>query len=238
MIFINILFANLILSLVSLFSVYAVSKKGLKDMHITKLVALAIGTLIGGSLLHLIPEGVQTTGLKAFTLLFVISFLLYLVAEKTFRHIHTVKNETTAYLNLVSDFFHNFLDGIILSTSFITGGITAGFSSTLALALHEIPQEVGDFGVLVKSGFSINKAIILNVIVSLSSLLGSLLVLKMFGYAQSAVTYLMPIASAGMVYIAVVDLLPIILKSKDNKKSYLLYFGVGFILMYLTTFIG
>ncbi len=137
-------------------------------------------------------------------------------------------------MNLIADALHNFLDGVLIAASFATGaGI--GIVATLAIAMHEIPQEIGDFGVLLHSGYTRKRAILFNVLVSLTALLGGIL-----GYIASHVMtefahLLIPIAAGGFIYISAADLIPELSRETSTKRtiSMISTFVVGVLVMYL-----
>jgi zinc and cadmium transporter len=137
-------------------------------------------------------------------------------------------------MNLVGDALHNFLDGVLIAASFATGG-GLGIISTLAIALHEIPQEIGDFGVLLHSGYNKRKALILNVLVSLTAVLGGIL-----GYFAShtmitLANYLVPVAAGGFLYISAADLIPELKHETSTKRtiSMVATFLLGVLIMFL-----
>ncbi len=132
---------------------------------------------------------------------------------------------------LVGDAVHNFLDGLIIAASFILSPAT-GLASTLAIALHEIPQEIGDFGVLIYGGMKTKKALLLNFLVALTAVFGGLVGFLFSEYAQLS-SFMLPIAAGGFIYIASSDLLPELKKETNLKKSLLdfLIFLMGIALM-------
>ena len=136
-------------------------------------------------------------------------------------------------MNLVGDTIHNFIDGLILAASFVTS-VELGLTTTIAIAAHEIPQEIGDFGVLIYGGFKKKKAIILNFIVALTIVIGGLIGYFISKSVGSAVTFLLPFAAGGFIYIAATDLIPEIKKELDFKKymATLIVFIIGILIMW------
>lgn len=137
-------------------------------------------------------------------------------------------------MNLVGDSIHNFLDGVLIAASFATGS-GLGIISTLAIALHEIPQEIGDFGVLLHSGYNRRKALFLNVLVSLTAVIGGIM-----GYFAShtmfaLANYLVPVAAGGFLYISAADLIPELKHETSTKRtiSMIITFLIGVLLMFL-----
>ena len=147
-----------VISLVSLIGVItlSISKKKL-DKSLDLLVSLSVGALLGGAFLHLLPELLEEGILKELFIFIIGGILLFFVLEKFvfWHHCHHSEHEhlSFTYMNLVGDALHNLLDGILLAGAFLID-INAGFATTIAVLLHEVPQEIGDFGVLLKGGFT------------------------------------------------------------------------------------
>jgi len=142
-------------------------------------------------------------------------------------------------MNLFGDVVHNFIDGLIISAAFITD-VRLGIVTSLAIALHEIPQEIGDFGVLLYSGMEKKKALTANYLVALAVILGGIVGYFASIYVKPMIPYLLPFAAGGFIYIAASDLMPEIRKEESLKKS-IASFGVfilGIVMMYLFTLLG
>ena len=236
-----IIAATLFVSFISLIGIFTFS---IKDKLLKKillvLVGFSAGTLMGGAFLHLIPESLEKAGSDNVFLVVIFGFLLFFVMEKVlWRHCHKDKCEihTFAYMNLVGDAVHNLIDGLIIATAFITN-IPLGIATMLAVAAHEIPQEIGDFGVLVYGGFGKKKALFLNLLTALTALVGGLLGYFLSPYIGDVMIFLLPLAAGGFLYIAAVDLLPEIHKETDIVKTAfsLMLFVVGIVLMWLMKF--
>jgi len=238
----NFLVAILLAFLISLFSLIGMATLAIKEKVLRKillmLVGLSAGGLIGGAFFHLLPEALDsdldTTAVFAFT---IIGFLLFFLLEKFlfWRHCHKGKCEihTFTYLNLIGDGIHNFIDGLVIIAAFLVD-IRLGLVTTLAIALHEIPQEIGDFGVLVYGGFSKIKALIYNFVAALTVVGGVALGYLVGKEIQLTVPFLLSFAAGGFIYIAATDLIPKIRLEKKLSKS-LLSFGVfllGILLMF------
>jgi len=219
----------------------------LKEKSLEKLllilVALSAGALMGGAFLHLIPEAVEKFSAHDISLYVLVGFVLFFLIEKIlhWRHCHKGKCEvhTFAYMNLFGDAVHNFIDGLIIAASFVVN-IQLGIATTLAVVLHEIPQEIGDFGVLVYGGFKKTKALFWNFICALTAIIGGILGYYLSSYVESSVMFLLPFAAGGFIYIAASDLIPEIRKEVDLKKS-LVTFGVfiiGIAIMFAVKFIA
>ncbi|MFH1682715.1 MAG: ZIP family metal transporter [Candidatus Woesearchaeota archaeon] len=239
-----ILISTILVSLISFVGVFTLA---LKDKLLNRLVmvfvALSAGALIGGAFLHLIPEAVEEFGDGSLFIYVLVGFVLFLFIEKVlhWRHCHKGHCDihTFAHMSLIGDSVHNFIDGMIIAASFVVD-IRLGIVTTLAMALHEIPQEIGDFGVLIHGGFKKSRALFLNFITALTAVLGGIVGYFLSGYTESAVVFLLPFAAGGFIYIAASDLIPEIRKELDMKKL-LLNFGVfilGIVMMYLLKFLG
>ena len=183
------------------------------------LVSYAIGALLGAVFLDILPEAIKLTTNAAVlsgTILF--GILLFFVLEKLllWRHCHHDHCEVhepahgyrrSGLMILVGGSFHNFVDGIIIAAAFLTD-VHLGVVTALAIIAHEIPQEVGDFMILLHSGYSKSRALALNLISSLATLAGGVLAYFALQSLQSIVPTLLGLASASLIYIAVADLIP------------------------------
>lgn len=200
------------------------------------LVAFAAGALLGGGFLHLIPEAVES--LEDVFLVFVlvlVGFVIFLVLEVAL-HWHSCeecKIHPFSYLVLLGDALHNIIDGIIIATAFLVS-IPVGVITTMAIILHEIPQELGIFGVQVYSGIKKTTALRNSFIAQLSCVMGGLAAYFYIGAVQGLSYYILPFAAGGFIYIAASDLIPEL--HKENKEKKILGFAVfflGLLFMYL-----
>jgi zinc and cadmium transporter len=238
---INILLATLFISSGALIGVFTLSLQK-KFLHkiLLFLVSLSAGTLMGGAFLHLLPEAVEelepvtafSVVIGAYLLFFVIETLLHWhhchnVDYKTGKHQHTL-----GFMNLLGDSVHNFIDGLIIAGAFLTD-YRLGIITTTAVALHEIPQEISDFGVLIYSGFKERRALILNLMVAFTVVLGGLVGYLLGEQIGGLVPYLLPFAAGGFIYIATTDLVPQIKNQDKISKSLqnLAVFLVGILIM-------
>ncbi len=229
--------------IVSLFSFVGVVSLALKDKILNKillvLIGLSAGALMGGSLLHLLPEAIKKNDGLDIYLLVLVGFILFFLIEKVlhWRHCHKGQCDvhTFHYMNLVGDSIHNFIDGLIMAASFVVS-LPLGITTTIAIATHEIPQEIGDFGVLLYGGFSKKRAILLNFVVSLTAVLGGIVGFFLSSLVENIVLYILPFAAGGFIYIAATDLVPEIRKELDMRKymATLLVFICGILIMYVT----
>jgi len=203
------------------------------------LVSLSAGTMLAAALLHLLPESVSTLGSTLPFELTLLSFIGFFMLERFlhWRHCHDkdhLTKHTMGTMNLVADAIHNFLDGVLIAASFASGA-GLGIVATLAIAMHEIPQEIGDFGVLLHSGFTKKRALLYNVLVSLTAILGGIL-----GYLASHTMIqfahlLVPVAAGGFIYISATDLIPELKNVSSTKRtiSMIATFLFGVLIMYL-----
>ncbi|MFH1101463.1 MAG: ZIP family metal transporter, partial [Methanobacteriota archaeon] len=165
--------------------------------------------------------------------------ILFFLIEKVLHWRHCHKGEcdvhTFHYMNLVGDSIHNFIDGLIMAASFVVS-IPLGITTTIAIATHEIPQEIGDFGVLLYGGFSKKRAIILNFVIALTAVLGGIVGYFVSNLIENIVLFILPFAAGGFIYIAATDLVPEIRKELDMKKymATLFVFICGILIMWVT----
>jgi len=233
-----ILAATLMVSLISFIGVttLALSEKLLKKI-LLMLVGFSAGALIGGAFLHLLPEAIESANTSMNIFIYaIVGFVIFFVLEKLlWRHCHekVCPIHTFAYLNLIGDGVHNFIDGLIVAASFVVS-IPLGVASTFAIAAHEIPQEIGDFGVLIYSGLKPKKALFMNFLSALIAVAGGITGFYLLPYMESAKIYLLAIAAGGFLYIAAADLVPELHKETDTKRTVLSFasFLIGVVLMW------
>ena len=231
--------ANLLVSLGSLAGIMTLTMSRQKlNRILLVLVALSAGSMMGGAFFHLLPEAAKSLEIDQVYLIVFAAFTLFFLIEKLlyWRHCHDghCRVHSFGYLNLLGDSLHNFIDGLIIAGAFLTD-FNLGVATVLAVSLHEIPQEVGDFGVLVYSGWGRTKALIVNLLVGLTAVLGGAVGFVLAGRIDNFTAMLLPFAAGGFIYIAASDLMPEIRKETSLKKS-LASFGVflaGVALIYL-----
>jgi len=234
-----ILLSTIIISLIAFNGAFTLS---LNDKLLNKillaLVSLSAGTLIGGAFIHLLPEAVEVAdeSILAYAL---VGFVLFFVIERVlmWHHCHNgvCDEHTFTYMNLIGDGIHSVIDGLIIAASFVVN-VPLGIATTIAIAFHEIPQEIADFGVLVYGGFTKKKALALNFGVALATVIGGIIGFFIASQATGVANALLPFAAGGFIYIAATDLVPEIKKETAVKKSVitLVVFIVGIALMLLT----
>jgi len=242
----------LVVSLVSLIGVIVISfNKKMLQAIIPTLVSVAVGAMLGDAFVHLIPEAFEATNEPiTVSLLIIAGMLLFFILEK-FLHWHHSHGEhdideygdcdhmdeegkvhPVGHMILVSDGFHNFIDGLIIGASFLIS-VPIGIASTIAILLHEIPQEIGDFGVLLHAGYTKSRALLVNFLSAILAFLGAGTALILGDISIEAVQYLLPIAAGVFIYIATADLIPELHKTTEVKYSILqlLAFILGIVLI-------
>lgn len=232
------------ISLGALIGIFTLAiKENQLEKYLFFLVSLSAGALMGGAFLHLLPEASEEIEADKLYLAVLFSFIFFFLVEKIlcWRHCHKGGCEvhTFGYLNLFGDSIHNFIDGLIIAGSYLTN-FQLGIITSVAVALHEVPQEIGDFGVLLYSGFERKKALIANFLVALTAVLGGIVGYLLSFNSQKIIPYLLPLAAGGFIYISASDLMPELRKEKSLKKS-LVSFGIfllGILIMYLLKYIG
>lgn len=203
------------------------------------LVSFSAGALFGDAFIHLLPEAAAESG---FTLGISLSLLsgiaVFFILEKFihWRHCHIPTSEhhphPVAFMNLVGDGMHNFIDGLVIGASYMAS-IPVGIATTLAVILHEIPQEIGDFGVLLHAGYSKKKALFFNFLSALTAVFGVLAAIFIGEYIKGITSFLIPFAAGGFIYIAGSDLIPELHKETEPRKSLvqLIAFAAGIAVM-------
>jgi len=217
----------IIVSLISLVGVFSISidETRLRKMLLF-LVSFAAGALLGGAFLHLLPESVEH-GLEPKVSIFILAGIFgFFILEKIicWRHCHIPTSDEHPHpvglMNLVGDGFHNLMDGMIIAGSYLVN-IPLGISTTFAVLLHEIPQEIGDFGILLHAGYSVRKALFFNFLCALTAVAGAVLTLAVSLKSASVSAFLVPFTIGSFVYIATADLIPELKKETALKKSLL-----------------
>lgn len=225
-----VLMGPIVLAFISVTAVGAVSLAGLLTLSMSEsrmrrlatfFVSFAAGALLGDTFIHLIPEIFSdargSDALRA-SLLILAGILLFFIVEKLLRHQHgllhrhhhheTVERPPLAALNLLGDAIHNYIDGLLIGASWLASP-ELGITTTIAVLLHEIPQELGDFGILIHSGLTARQAVLLNVGSAAVAILGTATAVLAGAIAHERVTELLiPVTAGGFVYIAAANLIP------------------------------
>ena len=216
--------------IVSLLSLIGVLTLALKKETLHKIllffVCFAIGALFGDAFIHLIPESFKQFGLESLKtpLLILTGILIFFLMEKGIRwrtcHKEHCEGHTKPFVIIIltGDTFHNFIDGMVIAASYAVD-IKLGITTTIAVMLHEIPHEIGDFGALVHGGLSIKNALIFNFLSSLAAVLGAVVSLLIGNVLKGFEIGLLPITAGGFIYLAGSDLLPELYSETGVGKS-------------------
>jgi len=236
----------LVVSLISLVGISLLSLKAAKlEKIIVYMISFSAGALLGDAFIHLIPEAVEENGFSIFVSISILSGIAFsFVAEKIihWRHCHHPTTSSHPHhltkMNLVGEGVHNFIDGIIIATSYLIS-IPVGIATTIAVILHEVPQEISDFGVLVYGGYTRTKALLANFLISLTALLGAVITILIGTRTENILIFLIPFAAGNFIYIAGSDLIPELHKEVKISKSItqLIFLLLGVLVMVLLLFI-
>lgn len=204
-------------------ALFLVLQESTRSRLLPHLVSFATGALLGAAFLGLLPHAlasVHTTDMHVIPMAVLLGLLGFFLLEKLvlWRHCHADhcevhtpqqngRQRSTGTMILIGDGLHNFLDGILIAGAFLTD-IHLGIVTSLAVAAHEIPQEVGDFAVLLHSGFSRGRAFFYNVLASLTTVIGGVLAYLALQQLEAALPFVLAIAASSFIYIAVADLIP------------------------------
>ncbi len=217
-----------IVSIISFVGVFSLSIKPepLKKI-LLYLVSFSAGALLGDAFIHLLPEVVEDAGFGLNVSLYILSgILVFFILEKFihWHHYHDPNSKSHihpfAITNLFGDSLHNFIDGLIIGVSYIVS-IPVGVATTIAVILHEIPQEIGDFGVLIHGGFTKAKALFFNFLTALTAVVGAVAALAIGSHIENITVILVPFAAGGFIYVAGTDLIPELHKEIEIKKSFI-----------------
>ena len=191
------------------------------------LVSFAVGVLLTAALLDLLPEAAESLPLSTVLATTLAGIFAFFLLEKLALWHHSHGTETVGGphfkpagpMILVGDAFHNFTDGVVLAAAFLTD-IRLGFVTTLAVVAHEIPREMGDFGILLDSGFSKRQALIWNVLFSATAVVGGVLGYLGLSHVHAAIPYVLAVSAASFLYIAIADLVPGLHQHSGMKASF------------------
>jgi zinc and cadmium transporter len=194
------------------------------------LVSFSAGGLFGNVFLHLIPEVIEDFGFGITGSIVLLSGItVTFILEKFFqwRHCHIPTSHdhphSFAYMNLFGDSIHNFIDGLIIGGSYLVN-ISVGIATTLAVIFHEIPQEIGDFGVLVYGGFNKSRAILFNFLTAITAIVGVIIALTLGSLLQDLSHYILLFSAGNFIYIAGSDLIPELHKEEPKLLKSLIQF--------------
>jgi len=232
--------ATLIDSIVALIGVISlwISKKTL-NKWITSLAAFATGALLAGAIIHLFHESLEKLTYSVSSGILLFGFVSFFIAEKLIHWHHCIergeckKAGTKSFVSLIliGDGLHNFIDGVVIAASFLVG-VPFGIITTLLVIGHEVPQEIGDFAILVYGGLTRGKAVFYNFISQTTCVLGGII-----GYYIASLYnlsfYLLPFAAGGFIYIAASDLIPELNKEEGFLKTMVLFLVGIFVIVFL-----
>lgn len=214
-----------IVSLISLTGLFFLSlREDLLRRYMFLFMSIAVGALLGDAFIHLIPEAFEQAENSTLISILVIAGIFSFFALEKFLHWHHHGEDTihtvhpVGKLVLFSDGVHNFIDGVIIGASFLIS-IPVGIATTIAVILHEIPQEVGDFSVLLHAGYTKIQALWLNFVSALTALLGLVVFFVVGSALENVMVYILPLAAGGFIYIALADLIPELHKTKKLSSS-------------------
>lgn len=240
-----------VVSLLSLIGVFAISlKETTLDKVLFVLLSFAAGSILGAAYLDLLPEAIEffneqemlSTAFLYVTLGFLGFFFLERFIYWYHGHVHGYESDVEeermtvkkfVYLNIIGDGVHNFIDGMAIAASFVFS-LPLGLSTLVAVIFHEIPQEIGDFGVLVYGGFSRYKALFFNFLSALTAIVGAFVSYYLSFYVQNFVGFLIALTAGGFIYLAASELIPEIQKEKHIGRSMLQFvlFIFGIVLIW------
>jgi zinc and cadmium transporter len=208
------------------------------------LVSFAAGALLGDVFIHLLPELAAEGQFNATTSAYVLAaiILLFIIEKYIHWHHHGIEDDDKTkhaqpfvFTNLIGDGLHNMIDGMVITGSYLLD-IRLGIATTIAVILHEIPQEFADFGVLIYGGLKPSTALYYNFLSALAAVLGAVLVL-VFGSNKSAEAILVALGAGSFIYLAAADLIPEIHREKENTLTQLLSFCLGVVVMYVLLYL-
>jgi len=241
MVLLWIICSSLIVSCISLIGVITLAvKKETLQKGLLLMVGFATGGLLGGAFFHILPESIAGNDPNQIFLFTLAGFTAFFALERFFYWHHCHDNvcdeHAFVYLNIIGDTIHNFVDGLVIAASFIVD-IKLGIVTSLAIVFHEIPQELGDFGVMIYGGFSVKKALLYNFLSALAALAGAI-----GGYFIAETIpvfskFLLPFTAGGFIYIACSDLIPEIQHKRENLSRAnlsFLFFLIGLAFMYFS----
>ncbi len=230
-------FVDVLLGLAGVFTLLL--KSNVRKALINILVAFAAGSLLGGAFFHLLPEASERLNPFLASEILVFGFLLFLLLEE-YLHWHHCREEETrrckteqsfSWLMVIGDFIHNIIDGFVIMGGFVTG-LKIGLITAFMILLHELPQELGIFAVLVHGGFKEKRALKYSVIAQSSVLLGIIIAFFSISKIHELAIYLLPFAAGGFLYITASDLIPELQEATSKKRiTSLVWLFIGLLFM-------
>lgn len=234
----------LVISLISLIGVFTL---GIKEEMLKRilfyLVSFSAGALLGDVFIHILPEIMVGENVLQTSIFILVGIIVFFVFERVllWHHSHTSHKEevhTMVHITIAGDMLHNLIDGIIIAASFLVN-IQVGIATTIAVIFHEIPQEAGQFAILVHGGWSRRKALLYNFFSAITAIIGAVVVLLFSQHFKEVPTVLLGFGAASFIYIALSDLIPELHKELDVRRSaiQLVWMIAGIVIMALLFFL-
>jgi len=209
-------------------------------------VSFAVGTLLGAAFLEIIPHAYELSrDLHQISLIVLVGILVFFILEKllVWRHCHGSHCENHSpvvnhdvkkgSILIIGDCFHNFIDGILISSAFIVD-INLGLITALAIIVHEIPQEISNFSILINSGYSLSRTLLMNVITGFAMIIGAILAYSVLNDLEFLIPIILAFAASSMIYVAISDLIPSLHKKVEIKQTFQQTFSIllGVLIIY------
>ena len=228
-------------SLLSLMLAYLFSKLKMVN-YADYFVSFAVGTLLGAAFLEIIPHAYELSrDLHQISLIVLIGILVFFILEKllVWRHCHGSHCENHSpvvnhdvkkgSILIIGDCFHNFIDGILIASAFIVD-INLGLITALAIIVHEIPQEISNFSILINSGYSLSRTLMMNIITGCAMIVGAILAYFVLNDLEELIPIILSLAASSMIYVAISDLIPSLHKKvqimQTLQQTFSILFGV------------
>jgi zinc and cadmium transporter len=232
-------------SLLSLTLAYLFSKLKMVN-YADYFVSFAVGTLLGAAFLEIIPHAYELSrDLHQISLIVLIGILVFFILEKllVWRHCHGSHCENHSpvvnhdvkkgSILIIGDCFHNFIDGILIASAFIVD-INLGLITALAIIVHEIPQEISNFSILINSGYSLSRTLLMNIITGCTMIIGAVLAYFVLNDLEFLIPIILSFAASSMIYVAISDLIPSLHKKVEIKQTFQQTFSIflGVLIIY------
>jgi zinc and cadmium transporter len=248
----NTIIVTLAISTLSLIGIVTLSLNP-RTLHriLTIIVAYSAGTILGAAIFDLLPEAIELVDERLVYPIIAFGFVFFLLLERLLYwyhghgHMHEIEERVTGvhtknfgYLNLIGDFIHNFVDGMIIAAGFINSFGT-GIATAIAVAFHELPQEMGDYGILVYAGFEKKRALILNIAAALSIVVGGIFGSFFLALTESLGGWMVAFSAGAFIFLSASELIPEMHEEKNRSKNFiqivilllgmLTIYGLGFV---------
>ena len=232
-------------SLLSLTLAYLFSKLKMVN-YADYFVSFAVGTLLGAAFLEIIPHAYELSrDLHQISLIVLMGILVFFILEKllVWRHCHGSHCENHSpvvnhdvkkgSILIIGDCFHNFIDGILIASAFIVD-INLGLITALAIIVHEIPQEISNFSILINSGYSLSRTLLMNIITGFAMIIGAILAYFVLIDLEFLIPIILSFAASSMIYVAISDLIPSLHKKVEIKQTFQQTFSIflGVLIIY------